>query len=84
MLILIDVLRIAVVCTGAGHVLIMTRLSNVCTARLHLTSETEDLEQSLLYSHPSAELEEEMGQVEGRAIFCQGANVEHHVPGEEG
>lgn len=55
-----------------------------CTACLHLASEGEDLEQSPLYGRTSAELEEEVGQVEGQAVFCQGANVEHHVPGEEG
>lgn len=53
------------------------------TACLHLASEGEDLEQSPLYGHTSAGLEEEVGQVEGRVVFCQGANVEHHVRVEE-
>lgn len=54
------------------------------TACPHLASEGEDLERSPLSGRTSAEPEEEGGQVEGRAVFCQGASGEHHVPGEEG
>lgn len=54
------------------------------TACLHLVYEGEDLEQNPLYGHTSAEPEEEVGQVEGPVVFCQGANVEHHVRGAEG
>ena len=43
----------------------------------------KDLEQSLLYSHTFARLEEVVDQGEDQEVFCQGANVEHHVQEEE-
>lgn len=53
------------------------------TTCLHPAYEGEDLEQSPLYGHTFARLEEVVDQGEDQEVFCQGANVEHHVQEEE-
>lgn len=50
---------------------------------LHPAYEGEDLGQSPLCGHTFARLEVVVDQGEDQVVFCQGANVAHHVQEEE-